>query len=1360
MNDEMTSEEMTQQLIEALVALDDMQAKLAHMERARTEPIAIVGVACRFPGQAHGPRAYWQLIRDGRDAVTEVPRDRWDADAYYAADRKAPGKMVSRRGAFVDNITEFDAEFFDMFPHEAALLDPQQRLLLQTAWEALEDAAIPPDALAGSKTGVFVGACTMDYALLQFREPTQIAASSTVGCSPALLANRLSYTLDLKGPSLTIDTACSSSLVAIHQAANSLRAGETELAIVGGVNAVLSPEFGVSFSKLGLLSPDGRCKTFDAGANGYVRGEGCGVVVLKRLSEALAARDHVWGVIRGSAVNQDGRTNGITAPNGAAQVAVMRDALKQAELEPSQVTYIEAHGIGTAIGDAIEAEAISTVYGAADAGAPCFLGSVKPNIGHLEGAAGIAAIIKTVLCLAHEAIPPVVHFRELNPEISFDGRRFTIPTAVTAWSRGAEPRRAGVSAFGFGGTNAHVILEEAPSIEPREIVTPSYFVLPISARSEAALRALARRMHHALAGADAAHAADACLTAAVGRTHHAYRDVVVARTVDELVAGLHAAAMRAPSPDGTGVVGAGSRLAFVAGTSAHRAQRAIGDATWRAVLDECDAVWTRLAGWSLSDRLSSGDHAAIDAVLDLVEVVARARGLHACGVSPELVIGRGRGELAAAVVAGVLGLAEAVELVHAGSGVAPRRPGSVPYLALAGDAAIADVARSLAERQIHTLVELATESVREPATSRLLAAALAERARSTTAFVPWHSTVDESDALIDVLATLYRQGRNVDWSGFASEQARKTPLPVYPWQGQSLWFTTKPAQPAAMPSKPAEVRTAEPVVDRFRDRPFRLASVRRGVLDGLQLVDASYVRPGRGEVAISVSAAGLNFRDVLRALDTYPGSTSAEPALGDECCGHVVEVGQDVTGFAVGDRVIAVGPHCLASHVTTLAALVWHAPASLSAAQAAAIPIAYATASYGLVTLGRLQRGERVLIHSATGGVGLAALQIARARGVEIFATAGTAAKRAQLESMGIRHVYDSRSLAFVDEILRDTRGEGVDVVLNSLAGEAIARGLAVLRDEGRFIEIGKRDIYANGTLDLAPFRRRLSFAHLDLGAMLHDRVDVVSRLVRDALDQIESGVLRALPVVTRPLSEAAEVFAEMAQARHIGKLVLSIEGSSAITSVAASVDAPRSERPAGSVEQIVLEHIAGALRLSPAAVDRDASLRDLGLDSLLVLELRNVVQRELGVSLSVVKLATLPSIAAIAAYIAEKHGAVSEPACEPACALEPACAVPRAGGSLMIELAPLDEASRTTRIARFIADQLAQTLKLDTRGIDGRMSLRDLGLDSLLTLELRNRLRDELGVSLSVVKLAALPTLHSIAEYVAARLSSPSDSV
>jgi len=426
---------------------------------------AIVGYAARFPGAADADE-FWDVLREGRDAISEVPADRWDVDEFFDPDPDTPGKIATRRAGFVDDVTGFDAPFFGMSTREVRMLDPQHRLLLETAWRAVEHSGTAPTALADTNTGVFVGLATHDYLGMASGDLTfpEIEAYMAIGTSNAAAAGRISFRLGLQGPSVAVDTACSSSLVAIHQACQALRLGECDLALAGGANVLLTPATMITFSSAHMLAPDGRCKTFDAAADGYVRGEGCGVIVIKRLEDAINDGDRIRAVIRGSAINQDGASGGLTVPNGVAQQRVIAEALKRSGLVAADVDYLEAHGTGTSLGDPIEAQAAGAVLGEGrKAGDPLLIGSAKTNIGHLEAAAGIAGVIKVILSLENELLPAHLNFQTPSPHIPWDRLALQVVQEATPWERNGEARIAGVSSFGFAGTNAHVILEEAPA---------------------------------------------------------------------------------------------------------------------------------------------------------------------------------------------------------------------------------------------------------------------------------------------------------------------------------------------------------------------------------------------------------------------------------------------------------------------------------------------------------------------------------------------------------------------------------------------------------------------------------------------------------------------------------------------------------------------------------------------------------------------------------------------------------------------------------------------------------------------------------------------------------------------------------
>jgi acyl transferase domain-containing protein/acyl carrier protein len=1760
----------------ALAAVRDLRARLAAAERASAEPIAVVGIGCRFPGGASDPDAFWRLLRDGVDAVGEIPPGRWDAAAHHDPDPDAPGKIVTRHGAFLEDVDRFDAAFFRIAPREAVHLDPQQRLLLEVAWDALEHAGQAPGALDGTRGGVFVGITNSDYAqLIRRGGPSALDAYFPTGNALNAAAGRLSYVLGLHGPSVAVDAACASSLVAVHLAARSLRAGECRIALAGGVNLILAPDAHVAMSRARALAPDGRCKTFDASADGYGRGEGCGVVVLKRLSDAVADGDRVLAVLRGSAVMHDGRSAGLTVPNGAAQQAVIRAALKDAGLPPSAVTYLEAHGTGTALGDPIEVRALGAVLGEdRNADRPLVLGSVKTNIGHLESAAGIAGLIKAVLAVHHREIPPHLHLRTLNPDIAQEPTPKLVPSAVLPWPEGA-PRVAGVSAFGLSGTIAHVVVEEAPAAT--EAARPAHasegpWLLPISAHSPDALRALASAHHNRLSRPDPAPVADLCYTAAVRRSHLDHRLTAVGASHAELADAL-AAFLAGETRAGVACGARASRkLVFVfpgqGGQWPGMARDLLArEPVFAEAIAACEEALRPHVEWSLRDVLAAEPP---DVRLERIDVlqpalfsvqVALAALWRSWGVEPATVVGHSMGELAAAHVAGALSLEDAARVMAVRSRLLRRISGrgamALVELPLAdarraldgyehlvsvaaangpsstvvsGDpAALSVILERLGARDVFcrpVKVDVASHSPQvEPLRADLDAALAGLSPR--TASIPFHSTVTGGladggeldgaywvanlrqpvlfapvvDALVTAghdlfvelaphptlalsirevldrrersgavlpslrrdepgrpvmlasLGALHVHGHPIDWSRQHPGGGRCVPLPTYPWQRERFWVAQGAAAappgtsragtaallgdalrspaleddvfasevsvaalpfladhriahevvvpgashvvralcaartlfgpapctiedvtfPSALVLSEGEVRTAQLIVKRdgtfrtvtvasghdadeeawtvhavgrlrrgasagspatelaavrarcrdqktgaafyeemaaagyhlgptfrwldsircgdgealgrlraecsgderadypiapglldscfqllaaasrergasvmaetgaiwvpvglthlrylapgatpawchvvigpgtegndggavadirvldesgapiveagfrakrverevfvhgarprpeplyriawepadpaapavaartpgrwlvlgegagtarslahalesrgatcttlddaalrspdvlrcaiegalraglrgivhlgalggpdsscttiaaleearvrgsdvvlhavqaiagtapreaprlwivtagaqpagdaplvspaqaslwglarvighehpelrcscvdleadaspgasgaladelladgpedqvalrggarlvahlvrhvaeakvqrasarpsepARGRPFRIEIDTPGVLENLVLREAPRRSPGPGEVEIEVRAAGINFVDVLSAMGIRPDHTEGPTQLGGECAGVVTAVGEGVAELRAGDEVIAaIVPHCFRSFVVVPTRFVARKPAHIGFEQAATLPITFMTAHWAMHHKARLSRGERILIHAAAGGVGLAAVQLARRAGAEIFATAGSEVKREYLRGLGIEHVMDSRSLAFADEIRRRTRGEGVDVVLNCLTGDALAASVSVLRAHGRFLEIGKRDIYDNHRLGLYPFHQNLSYFAVDLIRMFGDRPERFAELLREIVGLVDARELAPLSWRAFPASRAIDAFRHLAQAQHVGKVVL-----------------------------------------------------------------------------------------------------------------------------------------------------------------------------------------------------------------------------
>jgi acyl transferase domain-containing protein len=510
------------------------------------DPIAIIGIGCRFPGGANDVESFWKLLVDAREAVTDVPPDRWNIEHFYDTEQGLPGKSIAKRAGFLDQIDQFDPQFFGISPREAPYVDPQHRLLLETAWEAIEDAGIILDFENGTDIGVFVGISHNEYQGIQSTalDHSGIGPHSPTGCAHSIAANRVSYCLNLQGPSVAMDTACSSALTAVHMACEHIRAGRGDMALAGGVTVIITPGGFIGFSQASMLSPDGHCKAFDASANGFVRGEGAGMLLLKRLSRAIADGDQIQGVIIGTALNQDGHTNGISLPSVEAQARLVVEACANAGISPSQIGFVEAHGTGTAVGDPIEAHALSQAL-CRDRAAenPLLIGSVKTNLGHLETAAGLAGLMKAMLVLKHRRIPASLHFETPNPNIDLAALKLRIPTTLEPFPETSGPRMAGVNSFGFGGANAHVLLVEpplTPQAEHEKIQAERAWPIMLSARSEESLRSYAMRIaswvdEHSISNGDSPVLPDLVYTLGVRRNHHAHRLTLVASSLVEVV---------------------------------------------------------------------------------------------------------------------------------------------------------------------------------------------------------------------------------------------------------------------------------------------------------------------------------------------------------------------------------------------------------------------------------------------------------------------------------------------------------------------------------------------------------------------------------------------------------------------------------------------------------------------------------------------------------------------------------------------------------------------------------------------------------------------------------------------------------
>ncbi len=1800
------------------------------------EPIAIIGMACRFPG-APNLDAFWQLIRAGMSAVTEVPADRWDSDEFYDPTGESPGKMSVRWAALVDSPGDFDPQFFGITPREAARMDPQQRLLLEVAWEALENAGRPADQMAGSKTGVYIGIGATDYSKIGVCYDDyyqRIDAHMGTGNALSIAANRLSYIFDFHGPSAAVDTACSSSSLAIHFAVESLRRHESDAALAGGVNMILTPETTIAFSKARMLSPEGKCRPFDAGANGYVRGEGCGLVLLKRLADAERDGDNILAVLRATSVNQDGRTSGISAPNSQSQIACIRAAHLQAGVKPDDVGYIEAHGTGTPLGDPIEMQALGEIFRAGNhAAPPCHVASVKANVGHMETVSGVAGLIKVVLMMEHDTIAPQTHFETLNPHINLAGTRLVIPTEPTPWPHEGKPRIAGVSSFGFGGTNTHLVVE-APGgarTPASAKIDRSLHLLKLSGKTETALTRQAEQLAAYLADHPDTRVADLAYSVNTSRAEFNHRAALVvadAQQLREQLTSMAEGKLPVGGKQGTMRSIARPKVAFLftgQGLQYTGMGRGLYDShpVFRHAIDTCDDILSSLwDGESLIDILYPNQAAADDPQSPIHQTEFTQAALFALeyalaelwqtwGVVPDIVLGHSVGEYAAACVAGAMSLADGLTLIAERARLMQgvKQPGKMavvfaaadkiaPALAkyggkvvvavlngpentvVSGDAAgveslVGELAAggvqakllnvshafhsSLMDEMLDEFEKFAASiefhSPQIPLAANLTGQLMTEaptprywrdHLRNTVRFAEGMARVAEAapTTIIEIgptasllgmgrrcvpaldsawlpslrqgqddwhtiemsIAEHYARGGQFDWRGWDEPWSRRRlRVPNYPFERARHWLpldesrrrsfqgdgprvsargeasgnpllgsrlstvwanilfeaslssrspayladhqvqgspvtsaaayveqalaaadqvfgaglhgldnlvvkqamflpegTRRRVQTSISPesggeatfeiysrladgeSTPAawsmhangslvhashqsespeqidlaavrertvgvtshedfyhlmsarglvygptlrvlhdlhrcqqeaaiEVKLPESVVreapryhlhpalgdamlqsmsgavpieqdgsfspftympvgirrvrivqplddftqplytytlrtssdsspsperveanvllvnaegdvlvamegvavqrlgrsgnadetidtsrwlyqvnwqpselaatggevaspsftqawlifadscgvgaalaDRLAERgqlsilvspgtdftlrngsfangkparqtsatidpldsdhyqrllvegfaarsrqclgivhlwsldipaadftaarrlgtasalqlartlarsplsstpgvclvtsgaqvlgtaatvpiaveqspilgfgrvaameladfkprlvdldptsgpeqvdkaaaeivnellsdtketevayragqryvsrlardaslattaaeakatslsvpagrPFQLRITQSGSFDALRFVPVDRQPPQVGQVEIEVRATGLNFSDVLKALGLYPGIKDTIVPLGIEASGVVTGVGEGVTRFQVGDEVVGVVPYAFASHARTAEYALVRKPANVDHDEACTIPITFLTAYYGLVRLAQLQPGERVLIHAGAGGVGLAAIQIAQYLGAEVFATAGSDEKREFLRSLGVKHVYSSRSTAFAEEILAETNREGMDVVLNSLPGEAITKSLSILRAYGRFLEIGKIDIYQNRMIGLLPFQDNLSYFAIDLDRMLRQRPDYIRTLFAEVMEHFETGHYTPLMFTRFEATGTIDAFRYMSQRKNIGKVVVAMDAS------------------------------------------------------------------------------------------------------------------------------------------------------------------------------------------------------------------------
>jgi acyl transferase domain-containing protein len=1281
--------------------------------------IAIVGLACRFPGAVNADE-FWRNLCAGVESLAPLSDAELRSAGVPEPLRRDPAYV--KAGGVLRDHDRFDAGLFQISPREAALMDPQQRIFLECAWEALEDAACDASTYRGS-IGLFAGSGgnLAAYALAHadaFREHLGGTGSvAHLATDKDFLASRVSYKLNLRGPSVVVQTACSTSLVAVHLACQSLLTGECDVALAGGVTVRVPHHAGYLYEDGNILSPDGHCRAFSAKAQGTVFGSGVGVVVLKPLARALRDRDRIYAVIKGSAINNDGGDKlSYTASSVEGQARAIAEALAVADIAPNTVSYVEAHGTGTYLGDPLEVEALSRAFRSPSPRADrCALGSAKSNIGHVEAAAGVAGLIKTALALHHGRLPATLHAETPNPRIDWTANGFALQTNPGDWPASATPRRAGVNSLGIGGTNAFVVLEEAPalpSMAPPAARPDHLFCL--SAHSEPALQALVERYEQWLEANADADLGDLCYTAAVGRTHLRHRLALSATSIAELLEQVKAIACGLPPATPLDET---ARL-YLTGESVDWAVHFGRDVTHRK-LRLPTYPFQRQRYWITDLKSSSGNvaHSLHECSDSRSESATMGLALKLGRVSePYLADHRLYGEV---VVPGArfVALALAAARKRCGDGV----------LTLEGCA----FARVLTLGREDRLVELTLDDAKSASTPyRIASREGSQTTLHATGAIASTRLSDRPEAIAPqafqagraerTSDALYRRYGELDldlgpafravrrlWVGpgeiFAEIEA-SAGLNVaeheihpalldasfqvgmaaaqsfdelfIPWEIERVTLFARPGshffcRAAVRDGENRETLTLDldllsmtgealaqieglTLKRASRQAVFRapassgglrLRTRERGLLQNLHLDTIPCPPPGPNEVQIAIRAAGLNFRDVLNALGLYPGDPGA---FGMECVGVVTAVGEEVDTLQVGQSVFGFARDCFGEAVNVHASLLVPKPEELTFEQAAGIPVVFATAHLALSRLAKVKSGERVLIHAAAGGVGLAALQIARRAGAVVLATASVP-KWDYLRSLGVEHVFDSRSLDFAEQIKNVTDGRGADVVLNSLAGDFIARSVDVLAPGGRFLEIGKQGIWSAEQMRAA--RPDIDYRVIALDRMIEDAPMAAGALLEELVPLFAASDLHPGVHTIFPLSQSAAAFRLMQQARHIGKIILAVSGRmpqrlplerARPVNLLASVQAASTEVRPALVRDYLQTQVARLLALDPGrALDPATPFVEIGLDSLMTVELRNQLKADLGtgVPLSPSLLYDFPTITALTRHLCEVLG-------------------------------------------------------------------------------------------------------------------------
>jgi acyl transferase domain-containing protein/NADPH:quinone reductase-like Zn-dependent oxidoreductase len=1109
----------------------------------------------RFPG-ARDVAGLWRLVAAGECAITEIPAERFDWRDIYGSPAEDPTRSNGKWIAAIDAPGEFDADFFEISPREAQLMDPRQRLLLQEAWKALEDAAMGPARLRTQRVGLFVGVEPGEYQSIE-------GGGMLTANHEAVLASRLAFILDLHGPAMAINTACSSSLVAAHQACLSLRAGDCDVAVVAGANLVLLPGTFVAMSQAGMLSPTGKCRAFDVGADGLVPGEAVVAVVLKRLSRALADGDCIQAVIRGSGINYDGRSNGITAPNGAAQAELVREVLERAGVSPHEIGYVVTHGTGTRLGDPVEIKALQEAFGALrDAREPCAITSVKPNVGHTFASAGLVNLVTLVQALEHAAIPPSIDCVEDSAYVDWSTCPVRVNKALRPWQANAAGRRMGaVSAFGMSGTNAHMVLESAPRA-PSAPDSSAAYLLVLSAKTPVALRFRCQELAAALD--DPANRerglAPVARTLLEGRHHFDHRVALVARDRDEAVGLLRIAA------DGGTVPG------LWTGAAARNAQSFLARSTpWveasLAGQEACEVLLSRAAAAYCAGQLPQWRQLC-DESPDYTSLPAYPfeRQIHWKKVGGQLP------QVTVAPVTPAAQLAPIVATACTDTAAVTSRPciklepvaEAIPHdqarpsaIQIAPEEPVVSASDKPEPDHVPTdrLNELIAELRESLATALYLDVRRVEIERpfmemglDSIVGVEWVRSINRRYGTRMPATRIYDHPTVTAMAKYLARElaaSRESPAP-------SASESTSSPGLAASSAKRASAVSADTIAGRTAVRTAAVSTDFLGVvIDSVHEVAELDWRawqveaPQAGEVSIAVRASGVNFPDLLCVRGLYPTQPEYPFVPGFEVSGVVRAVGAGVRGWRVGDEVVALTGLTLGGHATVVnvpATGVIRKPVHLTFEQAASLPVMFTTA-WRAFQVAELRAGESVLIHTTTGGCGLAALQLARLRGANCLGSSSRETKREILRRLGLQAVFDYRE-AFDEQVRLHTGGRGVDVVLNMLSGGAIQKGLNCLAPYGRYLEIAVHALRTSGALDLSNLVQNQSFHSIDLrrcNARGEDQWQEPFSQLQELLARRE-----VVPVVTRvyPRAQLREALEYVGRGEHVGKVVLSAEAT------------------------------------------------------------------------------------------------------------------------------------------------------------------------------------------------------------------------